>query len=31
MVPLNPRRGPDDIVYMLNHAEAKAIIVYDAL
>ena len=30
-VPLNPRLGPDDVVFMLNHSEAKAIVVDDAL
>ncbi len=30
-VPLNHRLGPDDVTYMLNHSEAKAIIVDDAL
>jgi long-chain acyl-CoA synthetase len=31
VVPLNPRLGPDDIIFMLNHSEAKAIVVDDAL
>jgi long-chain acyl-CoA synthetase len=31
VVPLNPRLGPDDVAYMLNHSEAKLIVVDDAL
>lgn len=30
-VPLNPRLGPEDIIFMLNHSEAKTIIADDVL
>jgi long-chain acyl-CoA synthetase len=30
-VPLNPRLNPEDIIFMLNHSEAKTIIVDDVL